>query len=739
MNLLMSTDDVEALTRIYEKSPWIFRQSRFEIQVREAGAVEINIEGDVSRKNNDDGPLWMPIVMVRELPEYYRALNEGEQKQVELEAYRVAGGLWVITAVVPRPTEVTRLADAQSANTSSPSHLKLRALLVSPIFSTNLPLLIPAGQGRGSVDASVILANGTQFSSLRVSSGNEAVPQAAALTVLPTSITGGAVAAASRLSPEPGVAWNFSSVAYGSNVNWGFRPWFIPTIFLIVLSGLTIWWGVERLVSKDVSRFNRETERERIVDELEVVVKEFNEFRGNRLEGELEPELMGELDRLISVIHELRYVSVYQAREIIEHIKYRLDKLIRIIKESERNYHRSNSITRDLYKYLEHIKTNIGYYAELNSSYYFIYERRRRSRRWFWLFISLALIAAIWLLSTFARGQANTQQIQSDAANQLATFGDLGMSIVPQDPHSDNYDKVNVALNFFPLTDIPNPQGTQEVYIGTGNNEKLSIEPFKPADNSRITIVQENGKLLRLSVPTNYAPVIGRLKTLAEWKSTDFSPPSDYFDSIDKATKVNLSYVIKGAQIVKERANNGWFHWFPLDTQEIEVPLELRQPAIVSSIELQRPSFDYTADPSVEGYNGTFVENESGRRYQAVSKEKSGRTAIWAGKLVTIRAKFQRTWFQRFGLTIGQVIIAIIIGVIFGFVVVIPDKSWKAVVIGAFGVLALPWAIRTAILSTYKDLPTIVTFQGITLFEVIFLVNIVIILITCIIVRRRLI
>ena len=147
----------------------------------------------------------------------------------------------------------------------------------------------------------------------------------------------------------------------------------------------------------------------------------------------------------------------------------------------------------------------------------------------------------------------------------------------------------------------------------------------------------------------------------------------------------------------------------------------MRQPAIVSSIELQRPSFDYVADPSVEGYNGTFIESESGRQYQAVSKEKSGRTAIWAGKLVTIRATFQCTWLQRYGLTIGQVIIDIIIGGVLGFFVVLPDKSWQAVVIGAFGVLGLPWAIRTAILSTYKDLPTIVTFQGITLFEVIFL------------------
>jgi hypothetical protein len=748
--LRLSADDITALNRVYEVSPWVVRQSKLNFQVREGGVVEINIQGDALRKPDKEGQLWLPIVLVRELPEYFQASEGDDQKPVELESYRVPGGLWMVTAVVGEAANVGPAPAATPSTTQSstgtpltgqspvappsnpepspdtrvnaqpPINLKLRVLMVSPQYSAGFPFLVPVGHGHANVDTSITLPNGTGFSSLEVKGSDEAVSRSTSLTILPASISGKAATAAGRLSPESGIAWNFSGVTYAANTFGVWRPWFLPSAMLIVVAGLAVWWRIE-----SVGRKAKSIRRSKVLSELQSELENSLALR-NGEEKELGEKFESTLAKTIASMVDTLAKNNY-ADDISSKTSENLRPLTEELKEQElkgppyavrtvTRYRLRLARIRSQMKNLEHLNRQLAHSNKLWGL----------STIGFWVLFVLFLSATIWLLSTFAQGQTRTQSSPTKPpTTRMATLGELGVTLEPQDPHSNNYDKVNVALSFFPLTDVPGNQSFEEISIGTGNSANLSIEPVQLPVNSQAKIIQENGKVVRINVPTSYAPMIQRLKALAEWRPVEFSPPPDYFKSLDTANKVNINYVIKGAQTVSERTKGGFFHWFPWDTMSVELPLELRQPAIVSSIELQRTSLDYVASPSAEGLTLPFVESESGRNYQSSSKEKEGRTAIWADKLVTIRAKFERKFFQRIGLTVGQVIGALVIAGFLGWWT--KAKTIGKFLVTAFVFISFFWAFRTVVLNYYSNLPTIVTVQGITLFETLALANVVLI------------
>jgi hypothetical protein len=107
------------------------------------------------------------------------------------------------------------------------------------------------------------------------------------------------------------------------------------------------------------------------------------------------------------------------------------------------------------------------------------------------------------------------------------------------------------------------------------------------------------------------------------------------------------------------------------------------------------------------------------------------------GENISLRATFRRSNFQRFGLTAGLLVVAIIVGVLLGWLTTLPDKNWQGQMIAAIGVLGLPAAVRTAVFSTYKGLPNILVGQGMTIFDFSVLLAVVLFGVACWIARKQ--
>jgi len=92
--------DLQALANIQEASSAIFHNSAIDIQVLEKGAIEVTMRGQVQSKPEAEGDVWVPVLLVRKLPEYFEALNPEKSGGAVLEAYQLTSGLWCIAAVV---------------------------------------------------------------------------------------------------------------------------------------------------------------------------------------------------------------------------------------------------------------------------------------------------------------------------------------------------------------------------------------------------------------------------------------------------------------------------------------------------------------------------------------------------------------------------------------------------------------------------------------------------------------
>lgn len=97
---------------------------------------------------------------------------------------------------------------------------------------------------------------------------------------------------------------------------------------------------------------------------------------------------------------------------------------------------------------------------------------------------------------------------------------------------------------------------------------------------------------------------------------------------------------------------------------------------------------------------------------------------MWSGHLMTLHAKFRRTSFQRWSLTLGVAILALVVGAFGGRFTLMPDTSWIKYVITTLGLSGLVIAVRATVLVTYQDLPTLMTGRGTTIFELLYIVSI---------------
>jgi hypothetical protein len=713
-NLRLNEDDLNALRHVYDTSPGTFRYSQVQVHVREGGGVDVVFHGPVAAKATNDEeqePLWIPLILLSELPEYFQ-VTDASNKQTTLEAYKVTGGLWCITALVPPP-----YANA----------LEIDLLLASRNFSSRLPFLVPA-QGRGSVAISIAIPKTAQFSSteLTTSASVQPVP----LSVLPASVSKseGAITAGTTVAAQDAVAWNFSGVTYSSARFASLQPWFTPTALLLIFMTLSVWYGTWLYWNNEQRLFVDDSVSKLLNAIATTTALVSSEKKERDPLGLLDVEIVDFESRMSGKGFAVGGVHLRPNRAI-DHIKDLLLKLKAAALTSTKSTQHAEYETQ-IIGYVERLTKIEAQFREAS-------RRRRTCRTFFLVFSAAALMALLWLLATIASAQTATPPTASKTVGNT-TLSELGIALAARDPHSADYDQVSVGLKFLPLTDVRGQQSTQSIEIRTGKERKFTIMSVDVPASRGVSVGRKTDKTLTLQVPVTYSPLAPRLKTLAEMKVVEFNPPPEYFDIADKTNQVSVNYVIKGAQTVNERARNGWFHWFPLDTLDVEVPIELGQASVLSGFELQRPSFDYIGDITAESLNRPFVITDGGRSYKIAGGNDTTRMFLWPGEVVTVKGTFKRHTLQRLGLTWGVIGVALIIGALLGWVLTLPEKSWIATLIGVFGVAAPPIGTRSAVLAAHPDLPNILSGQGMTFFEAIFILSMVVILGTALAVRAKL-
>jgi hypothetical protein len=237
--------------------------------------------------------------------------------------------------------------------------------------------------------------------------------------------------------------------------------------------------------------------------------------------------------------------------------------------------------------------------------------------------------------------------------------------------------------------------------------------------------------MARLTVPASSIPSLSVLVALSDPQiQIEKVSVTDSLQAAlnDRGNLVKLEYVVTRAQETKKYLG-GWLHLFPFDYSSLTIPVKLQQPTIVSKIELPRQSNDFTAVVSAKGvYDAKF--SESGSVYRLDLGRRESRITIPSGGEVVLEATLRRTWFQRILLTLGQIVLAIVGGWFLGIIASLRSNSRIGVIIGGIGLVGLPYLMRSSVFSTYKDLPTLLSGQAPTVFELVFLLSLAVFIYT---------
>jgi len=181
----LAPQDIETLKRIYDSRSVAIGNVITNIQVKGGGAIEVDVEGytllnrheDLTKRSRSEvtssspeseqpaEPLWIPILLTKDLPKYFEAVNQSEGPTPQIEAYQLSGGLWCLTEIIEPENSDNRPTSARART----NHLTLRTLLYSESFVGNLPILIPTGQNNSGTSVSVTLPQGSRFRSAAVS------------------------------------------------------------------------------------------------------------------------------------------------------------------------------------------------------------------------------------------------------------------------------------------------------------------------------------------------------------------------------------------------------------------------------------------------------------------------------------------------------------------------------------------------------------------------------------------
>jgi hypothetical protein len=173
----------------------------------------------------------------------------------------------------------------------------------------------------------------------------------------------------------------------------------------------------------------------------------------------------------------------------------------------------------------------------------------------------------------------------------------------------------------------------------------------------------------------------------------------------------------------------------------------MEQASLLNHLDVAKPTNDYFAEVTIEGTHPdigrnnkgpsvALTESENSDHYVFTNTDAGSRLPISANGGIVIHARFSRGPWQRWGLTWGVAILGILVGILGAWFTTLPDKEWKGWVFTILGITGLVFAVRAAVLATYKDLPTLMTGQGTTIFELVYVGCVLLMILTLVITRR---
>ena len=727
-DLRLDYRDLKTIDRIYASSSSTLKNVSTEVRVLGDGAVEIVKRGYEVRKrvDEDDGALWLPVVLVRELPEYYESRGGPAGRGVELEAYRLDGGLWCIAAVEePSPQGGLDRSDSEQADGEG-----IHVVLYSREFVSKLPFLVPAEPNGTLSNISISLPAKSRFYSTEVDGQVQPRDSFSAreprgprqrqtmLTELPPSVAQGVVKAAGQLDAADVIAWNFSGVSFSVPGGiWRLRPWFLPSALCAVLAVMAVLFWYFPVVRGNT---RVDLESAAIFRIRSAVIETLQSDEAASASG-----YPGELDFL-----ERSTILLLQLRKALEVADVpRASFLVAEIEDAAFIWidgRPSNSYVNLRAAHLREIVASYRKFLRIEDAQRYM-KRRAELRQLGWLLAILALACAIWFMATLASGQTASPPPPSRAA----ALAEMKVLVTPHDPHSTDRDKVDVRLRFYALTETQN-SGVAEIGIDSGANFTMSAFP-RTSDSSQATVLQQTDRSLRLAVHASHSSAIRRLRVLANGV-TSFVPSKVYLKSLEKADRVEIKYTVEGSQKLKDRGTSDRLHLFPFDSVAIEVPLGFDEFALLSQVELEKDP-ELEGDVWLDGPNIPFEENQERTRYRIAADDDSHRIPVWPGKGLRVMATFERKPLQKYGLTAGMVFIAVLVGLLVGKLMSMKDSAAIQILVGALGILGLPLTVRALVFDHYKDLPTFVT-GGITVFECVFMLSVVVLAIVSFAARR---
>ena len=274
----------------------------------------------------------------------------------------------------------------------------LNVLLVSPEFISNLPMAIPLSRASGVVDVSLTLPNGSRLMSSTITAADRRGIAPAAFTLLPKSVSGDELRAATRLATSSALAWDLSDVRY--------QP--PPRLGSYLYRSLPIW-GTVLLLALCVTVVSEVYWRRRAHTKREVS------------DGDID-------DTLARAVSELAMLEKVRIRKTLESLW------------RERDHPIAEELTRAL-------ERDIAALGQLRRD--FAVERRPPYQRiLYWLTGIAAAVSLLGLLSTWALGQT-PQGGKTPKAPSAASLGEFNMRVEPLNSPPDH---VAVGFRFLALS-----------------------------------------------------------------------------------------------------------------------------------------------------------------------------------------------------------------------------------------------------------------------------------------------
>lgn len=740
-DLSLNQHDVTALEQLYESGGWSFRESRVGVRVGDLGAVEVEVEGLASPRSEATSgakSLWVPVVLLRELPPYYRAAEELAKSPVEIHAYKAKDGLWCLVAEVRmsqrtggegQPPASPTPAGTGEGEGATP--VRVRMTMVSPQFESSLPLLVPTGPAGGSTDASVTLPNNLRFASLEFGGNEQLRSNPSKLTVLPQSLTGGANTAAAQLTPGTSAAWDFSRVAFHKQ---GWRAALTlndadrlaPLIALIAgVSLLASEWRRWRLRRKFRARWKAAKAEASTIRRM--AEREFG--RGFLYNSAVALEKAFDAGRYLRA----------QTWEILLKIKLQIAEFRHALGAVRQELGRH---TKE-YERLDELEVRLERVEQIVQREDEPYPSDLRPRFEVRLFVLCLIVLAVGLLfSQLAWGQNGVMQAAPPPTPnpRAAELREFGMATKPARPDADDRDKVSVTLDFYPVVNVPvgegeGPEDKDSVEINT--DARAVIENFTHTE--KVKLISKGRSQVVVEVPTKKE----RDEQLPNTNSGSVESVAllKPFDA-DKKDVMELKFDVRNVQSFNDRFGR-WVHRFPWEDIEVNLPLRLNRSAQVYNVEAQKPSTDYVGDVQVRDVidpfdpktgQRAFVEDHN--KYRFYVGDSRSRKVIRPDTRITLNAKFQRTGLQRFMLTWFLLLAGAVVGVGLGLAFRSTATQLAPLLVEALGLGGLYLALWGLIFTKFTSIPTIFLGQGITVSEIFFLIGCVLLLGVSYVVKR---